>query len=194
MKVPNADHLARPWRIHEITEGFRLEDVWELPTPGGPADLPRLAQMLAGGDPADSSSAIARALWRIRWKLGAILGMDDAEGGVGSRVTSLRERLPADLRNGPSGPEFAVAPFSQLYLTDEEWAAEIANRTVHGIMHIGWVPDGSGCYHARMAVYVRPNGLLGEAYMAGIRPFRHWLVYPPLLRRIGREWRIRTVT
>jgi Protein of unknown function (DUF2867) len=43
-----------------------------------------------------------------------------------------------------------------------------------------------------MAVLVKPNGLLGTAYMAAIRPFRHLIVYPPLLRQIGREWRART--
>jgi hypothetical protein len=28
-------------------------------------------------------------------------------------------------------------------------------------------------------------------YMAAIRPFRHLIVYPPLMRQIGREWRAR---
>ena len=36
---------------------------------------------------------------------------------------------------------------------------------------------------------MKPNGLLGHAYMAAIRPFRHVFVYPPMLRQIGREWR-----
>jgi hypothetical protein len=36
---------------------------------------------------------------------------------------------------------------------------------------------------------VRPNGPFGTAYMAAIRPFRHLLVYPPMLREIGRKWR-----
>jgi hypothetical protein len=52
-------------------------------------------------------------------------------------------------------------------------------------MHIGWVPDGSGGFSAQMAVLVKPNGLLGTAYMAAIRPFRHLIVYPA----ITREWR-----
>jgi len=58
-------------------------------------------------------------------------------------------------------------------------------------MHIGWVPDGTGGYRAQMAVLVKPNGLLGCAYMAAIRPFRHLIVYPPMLRQIEREWRAR---
>jgi hypothetical protein len=38
-------------------------------------------------------------------------------------------------------------------------------------------------------VYVQPNGLLGTGYMAAIRPFRHLIVYPQMLRHIGRAWR-----
>ena len=40
-----------------------------------------------------------------------------------------------------------------------------------------------------MAVLVKPNGLLGNAYMAAIRPFRHVIVYPRMLQQIERDWR-----
>jgi Protein of unknown function (DUF2867) len=36
-------------------------------------------------------------------------------------------------------------------------------------------------------VLVKPNGLLGEAYMLAIRPFRHLIVYPGMMRRIERQ-------
>jgi hypothetical protein len=98
-------------------------------------------------------------------------------------------RLPVDLRDGPSGPEFDTLPFTSVYLTDNEWAAEIANRTVHGVMHLGWVPDDAGGYRGQMAVLVKPNGLIGRAYMAAIAPFRHLIVYPSLMRDIELEWR-----
>ncbi len=81
-----------------------------------------------------------------------------------------------------------MLPFTSIYLTDNEWAAEMANRTVHGVMHIGWVPDDAGGYRGQMAVLVKPNGLLGRAYMAGPGPVRHLIVYPPLMRGIGQEW------
>ena len=42
MRLPSSAHSSRPWRIHELTRDFRLEDVWALPTPGGPDDFPRL--------------------------------------------------------------------------------------------------------------------------------------------------------
>jgi hypothetical protein len=192
MRLPNTAHTSRPWRIHELTEDFRLEDVWALPTPGGPDDLPRLVQQFAAGKTSTNPSRAARALFAIRWKVGDLLGWDDPDAAHGSKRPTLRDRLPADLREGPSGPEFEALPFSSLYLLEDEWAAEVINRTVHGVMHIGWVPDGTGGYRGQMAVLVKPNGLLGTAYMAAIMPFRHLVVYPPLMREIGREWRAAT--
>lgn len=191
MRLPEGAHTAQPWRIHELTSDFRLEDVWALPTPGGPDDFPLLIQSVAEGDPSQSTSTVVRSLFALRWKLGALFGWDDPDDGLGSRVPTLRDRLPADLRDAPAGPEFDALPFTSLYLLENEWAAEIANATMHGVMHLGWVPDGSGGHRGQMAVLVKPNGPLGRAYMAAIRPFRHRLVYPAMLNQIGREWRAR---
>ena len=156
MRLPNTAHASSPWRIHEITRDFRLEDVWALPTPGGPDDFPLLVDALASSDPeTQSPSRLARALWAIRWKLGEMFGWDDEETGVGARVPTLRERLPADLHDGPSGPDFPSLPFTPLYLLDNEFAAEVANKTVHGVMHLGWVEDGTGGYRGQMAVLVK---------------------------------------
>ena len=192
MRLTNTAHTSRPWRIHELTRDFRLEDVWALPTPGGPDDFPRLVRQVAAGDPSRSWSGAARALWALRWKVGELLGWDRPDAGLGSRVPTLRDRLPVDLRDAPSGPDFDALPFTSLYLLDDEFAAEIVNRTVHGVMHLGWVSDATGGYRGQMAVYVKPNGLLGTAYMAAIKPFRYVIVYPALMRQIGREWRART--
>jgi hypothetical protein len=189
MRLPNTAHTSRPWRIHELTRDFRLEDVWALPTPGGPDDFPRLVELMTSFDPSHSSSRAVRALFAIRWKVGELLGWDGPDAGLGSRVPTLRDRLPVDLRDAPSGPDFDALPFTSLYLLDDEWAAEIANRTVHGVMHMGWVPDATGGYRGQMAVLVKRNGLLGTGYMAAIRPFRHLIVYPLMMRQIEREWR-----
>jgi hypothetical protein len=191
MRVPSSEHSSRPWRIHDLTRDFRLEDVWALPTPGGRGDFPSLVALIASGDPSRSSSTASRTLFAIRWKLGELFGWDRPDTGLGSRVPTLRDRLPADLRDGPSGPAFVALPFSSLYLTDDEWAAEIANRTMHGVLHLGWVHDGTGGYRGQMAVYVKPKGLLGTVYMDAIRPFRHLIVYPRMLQQLGRDWRAR---
>jgi len=39
---------------------------------------------------------------------------------------------------------------------------------------------------------VKPNGPLGAAYMAAIRPFRYLIVYPQILREVERLWRAGT--
>src|SRR5215208_4676864 len=114
MRLPNTAHTSRPWRIHELTADFRLEDVWALPTPGGPDDFPRLVRSIASGDPSAGSSRAARLLWGIRWKVGGLLGWDAPGAGLGSRVPTLRDRLPPDLRAAPSGPDADQLPFSSL--------------------------------------------------------------------------------
>jgi hypothetical protein len=187
-RLPNSAHTSRPWRIHELTPDFRLEDVWELPGVGGPEDFPRLVALIASIDPAKGSSRAARTLWALRWKLGELFGWDSAEAGLGTRVPTLRDRLPTDLRDAPDGPTFHALPFTSLYLLEDEWAAEIANGTMHGVMHIGRIPDQDGGFRVRMAVLVKPNGLLGRAYMAAIKPFRHLIVYPPMMRDAERAW------
>jgi len=189
-RLPDSAHTSLPWRIHEVARGFRVEDVWALPTPGGPEEFPRLVELFGSFNPERSTNSVVRALFAIRWKVGEVLGWDQDRTGLGSRVSALRDRVPPDLRDSAAGPR--PGPFEPLYMTDDEWAAEIANQTVHGVLHLGWVPDGAGGYRGQMAVLVKPNGLLGTAYMAAITPFRLLIVYPAMLREIGRAWRSRT--
>jgi hypothetical protein len=190
MRLPSTAHTSKPWRIHELTTDFRLADVWALPTPGGPDDFPRLVRLITSGDPAQGTSRAVRTLFAIRWKVGELLRWDGPTTGQAPTPPTLRDRLPVDLRDTSSGLHFDALPFTTLYLIDDECAAEIVNRTVHGVLHIGWVPDHTGGYHGQMAVLVKPNGLLGTGYLAAIRPLRHLIVYPTLMRQIGREWRV----
>src|SRR6202041_2029154 len=95
IRLPDTAHTSRPWRIHELTRDFRLEDVWALPTPGGPDDFPRLVQLIASGDTSQGPRAV-RTLFAIRWKIGALLGWDgpedEAKGETGPGRPTLRDR------------------------------------------------------------------------------------------------------
>ena len=190
MRLPNTAHTSRAWRIHELTRDFRVEDVWALQTPGGRDEFRRLVGGITAGDPAHGPSRTARVLWAVRWKLGKLLGWDAPDTGLGARVPALRDRLPLELRDA-AAPDFTVLPFKPLYLTHDEFAAEIANRTMHGVLHLGWVPDGTGRYHGQLAVLVKPNGIRGRLYLAAIKPFRHLVVYPATIREVERRWRAR---
>jgi hypothetical protein len=191
--LPKHEHTSRPWRVHELTRDFEVEDVWALPTPGGPDDFPQLLELVTSLDIVNGGDFPAgRVLFAVRWKLGALFGWDRPDDAVGSRVQPVADRLPDDLRGtvveriSPEGD-----PFTDLYVLADEYASEYANRTMHGVMHLGWVPDGAGGYHGQMAVLVKPNGLFGRAYMAFIRPFRYHLVYPSIMRTVTRAWQAR---
>ena len=192
MRLPTSAHSSQPWRIHELTKDFRTEDVWALPTSGDAQDFPLLVDLLASYDPARSSSLAVRGLFAVRWKLGGLLGWDRPSAGLGARVSPLRDRLPDDLRRCSSPRLSDEFPFAPLYVTEREWALEIANQTVHGVLHLGWVPDGADYYRGQMAVLVKRNGPLGAAYMAAIAPFRYLVVYPAMMRDLEREWCRRT--
>lgn len=205
MRLPNTAHESGPWRIRAIVPDFTLEDVWALPACGGPGDFPLLLELMAVSDPANADSLPTRLLWRLRDRLGRWLdlggisapaggGGNDAAGRLpipGTSETSLSERLPEDLRSSAAGVRFGSLPFVPLYLTEDEFAAEISNRTVHGVMHLAWADQGEGRCQAQMAVYVKPRGRLGQAYMMLIKPFRHLIVYPALTRQTERTWNAR---
>jgi hypothetical protein len=197
VRLPDAAHDDHPWRIHDIAPDFTVEDVWALPVNGGVDDFPRLVELMAASDPANATSLPTRVLWRVRDGLGRTFRLGriaaPADGGTtlpipGTHETSLAERLPEDLRGTAAGVEFVSLPFTPLYRTDVEFAAELSNPTVHGVMHLGWVERVGGRYQGQMAVLVKPRGRFGAAYMAAIAPFRHAIVYPALMRQIEGAW------
>ncbi|WP_027004873.1 DUF2867 domain-containing protein [Conexibacter woesei] len=186
-RLPDSAHSAYPWAIHAVAPDFALEDVWALPVTAGPDDFPQVVDQVCALDAERGGPPAVRALWAIRWKLGALLGWDGDDAGTGGRVATLRDRVPDDLRDTAAARSraFAHLPFAPLYETHDEFAAEVANATMHGVMHLGWVPAGDGTYRAQMAVLVKPNGVKGKAYMLAIRPFRRLLVYPALMKRVA---------
>lgn len=192
MKIPRTAHSAQPWRIHEFTGDFRTEDVWSFHTPGaGPDDFPvLLAAMQTAGGFAKPPRTV-RFLFALRWRLGALLGWDKPKTSLGKRVQPLYDRLPGDLRETVDVSDTGGAPFTPVYLLHNESVRELANKTCHAVMHLGWVPTGGGEYEPRMAILVKPNGRFGRVYMALIAPFRYLIVYPAITRQWERAWRDR---
>jgi hypothetical protein len=194
MRLSNSAHEAHSWRIREIAPDFRLEDAWRLPARGGIEDFATLLAVVSSLDLSKGSARVTRALFWIRWRVGELFGWDNPREELSIPATSeasLIDRLPEDLRG--TATDAGSSPFKPLFCTDVEWAGELSNRTVHGVMQLAWVETTDGVYEGRMAVYVKPRGRLGAAYMAAISPFRHLVVYPTLMREIERAWDARTV-
>ena len=192
MRLPNTAHTSRPWRIHELTRDFRLEDVWALPTPGGPDDFPRLVEAIAVGRP------VAAVLPR---RPRALRDPVEARGAARLGRPGRRPRLqgadaPRPAAGGsarrPVRPGLRRAPL-HLALPARRRVGGGDRQPDHARRHAPRLgPGRAGGYRGQMAVYVKPNGRLGTAYMAAIRPFRHLIVYPPMMRQIGRDWRARS--
>ena len=68
MRLPNAVHESRPWRIREIAPDFTLEDVWALPVHGGAGDFPALVEVMTSRDLAREASPVTRLLFEARWR------------------------------------------------------------------------------------------------------------------------------
>jgi Protein of unknown function (DUF2867) len=199
MRLSNAEHESRPWLIREIASDFILEDVWGLSLERrGPHDLDKLLALIASADPAHGALP-ERIVWGARdllgkwFNLGRISEPTNGDGEQnlpipGTAETSLATRLPPELVGSAEGIEFGALPFKPLYRTENEFAAEVSNRTVHGVMHLALVDQADGRQQGQMAVYVKPRGLFGRAYMGFIKPFRYAIVYPALTRQFERGW------
>ncbi len=196
MRLPNHEHEKHPWVIAQIAPDFKLLDAWALPAQGRAEDFEGLLELMGSLDPSSGSTSWpTRALFSLRYRMGAWFGWDDPDRKLpipGCSETSLSARVPDQLRDDTT-PVKAVSSttFIPIYRTANEWAAEISNGTVHGVLHLGWVDQGEGRYRGQMGVYVKPRGRLGEAYMSLIGPFRHLIVYPAMMRQIQRVWEAR---
>jgi hypothetical protein len=201
MRVPNAVHLKYQWVIGEIAPDFDLLDVWALPARGTPDEFHAFVETMASLDPSSVGSAASRTLFKIRELLGRVLGWDEpskTRSIPGCSETSLAKRVPQALREAadelPVSDALRRAGATPLFLTDDEAALEIANDTVHGVLHFSFVGEADGLHRPHMAIYVKPHGLLGQLYLKAIAPFRHLIVYPALMRQIERTWNARDRT
>ena len=146
MRIDNEVQLSRPWRIHSVLGDFTLEDVWALPAIcGGEDDFGSVIEMAARSDPTSADSAPTRVLWGVRDRLGGWFDLGRISTTAsknnrlpipGTREFSVADRLPKDLRGSANDVHFEHLPFVPLYRTQNEFAAEISNQTVHGVMHL----------------------------------------------------------
>jgi hypothetical protein len=121
-------------------------------------------------------------------KLGEIFGWDRNEDRLPSDSYVHRWTTNADLHR-PSlvPPGTKDGPFHVVYRLSDEELSEIRNSTVHAFLCSTLVPRGAG-HRLYWGIYVLPVSPWTTPYMALIAPFRRFIVYPSLLRRIRRAW------
>jgi hypothetical protein len=201
MRVDPKAHRERALLIHRLCPDFDLLDVWRLPAEARMADdtFERFLRVfpLLRGDHAQRAPRIVRFLMGVRHALLNTFGLQDEPTRSlpipGCNEQSIRERMTQTERERfELAPALARGSFVPVYRTSDERLDELSNSTVHALLHTSWVSEhGTQC--AYLAVYAKPRGRFGRIYLVLISPFRHWLVYPTLMKMIERAWQLRAV-
>jgi hypothetical protein len=177
------EYLSLELRAHQLLSDVPLYDVSIVDLPGG-GDGRSLADVLHL-QAATPRSAVERALYGVRHGLGWAFGWDEVRLlPQDSLVSRLSETDRRDSETPPGTPDGA---FRVVYRFRNEQLSETRNATVQGYVCIALAPRSSG-YRFYFAVYVIPVSWLTGPYLALIEPFRRFLLYPAMLRRIRNAW------
>jgi hypothetical protein len=186
MRIDAGEFRGRPLRVHALLQDIPLEDAWAVPLSGGGAgrrieDL--RAVMVAGRE---AAPAVVRGLFRLRGRIGALLGWDHQRPAWDAE--SYAHRLSgADRAGSLVAPGTPDGSFRVLYRFEDEQLSELRNATVHAFVSLSIRQTPFG-YLAYVGVFVRPVHRLTRLYMGVIAPFRRMIVYPAVIRRVQSAW------
>jgi len=193
-QISPTEFYALPLRVHTFLADVPLHDVWAV-------DLPKhrkgvtLSEFLrrGGQDAFDEADAeinrlppMARALFRLRFFLGRIFRLEDEPkdalaASFGSRLTEEDRARSLVVSGTPEGL------FRVVYRFENEQLLEVQNRTVHGAA-LSALAERADSYRFYFAVYVLQRSWITPFYMRLIDPFRKWIIYPALLKKVRATW------
>lgn len=176
-----------PLRCHALLGDVPLHDAWAIPLDGGgPGRTIHDVREILFGARRPRPPAAVRGLFALRWALGRLFGWDD--GRHDPPGASYLHRLTAsDRAQSQVPPGTRDGPFRVLYVFGNEAVSELRNATVHAFLGLALTQRAAG-YTLYLAIYVKPVSRWTALYMAVIDPFRRFVVYPALGRRIQQAW------
>jgi Protein of unknown function (DUF2867) len=183
MRASPAEYLGLKLRAHEVLHDVPLYDVSVVDLPGGGAG--RSVADIRALDATLPPSRVANALFGVRRLLGRVFSWDRVPiRPEDSLLGRLSER---DRRDSEIPPGTPVGSFLLLYQFPGEALIETWNATVHGYVCTALQGTETG-YRLYWGVYVLPVSWLTRPYLIAIEPFRRFILYPAMLRRIRRAW------
>jgi len=183
MRAPPAEYLSLRLRAHELLHDVPLYDVSVVDLPGGGAG--RSVADIRALDSAAAPSRIANVLYGVRRFLGRAFGWDRVQ--MRPEESLLSRMSERDHRDSEITPGTPVGQFLLLYQFPNEALSETRNATVHGYVCTALARTATG-YRLYWGVYVLPVSRLTRRYLIAIEPFRRFILYPAMLRRIRRAW------
>jgi hypothetical protein len=187
MRAPTEEFRRLDLAVHAILSDVPLRDVHAVELHGGGAGRTLAdVQALASETKLMRANPAVRFLFAVRAAVGKIFGWDAPTHAhpEDSYIARVDDGIKRRSEIAPGTPQ---GPFRVLYLLPRESLSEIRNATVHAFLATALTDKGEG-YRLYWAVYVKPVSGWTKLYMAAIEPFRRVIIYPSIMRRIGREW------
>ena len=189
MRIAPAEFHQHDFRVHTFLPDVPLHDVWRFALVGGGGErtIRDVAALLQNGA-IEQANVTVRGLFTLRGALGRVFGWDNAQHAIpeASYVNRLTE---ADRARSLDEPGSQQGAFRVIYTFPQETLGEIQNATVHAFSLMAMTPTPEG-YRVFWAIYVKRVSWLTPCYMACIDPFRRFLVYPTVIKRLQQAWRI----
>lgn len=175
-------------RAHGILSDVPVLDVWQVSLPGKnrSCTMQDIRAIFYSAEKSQQAQGLVPTLFALRRFLGRLFNWDIAPPG--KEQWSFRKRISAgDLQKSLIKPGTLDGPFEVLYLHPTEAISEIRNSTVHAFLVWAIEPTCDG-HQLFWAIHALPVGFWTGPYLLLIRPFRHLIVYPHLLRQIHLMW------
>jgi hypothetical protein len=190
-QISPTEFYALPLRVHAFLADVPLHDVWavDLPTHREGVTLSeflRRASQHASDAGIKRFPPVARTLFRLRFFLGRIFRLEDEPkdalaASFASRITP-EDRARSFVVSGTPEGLFRV-----VYRFENEQLLEVQNRTVHAAA-LSALAERAYSYRFYFAVYVCQRTWITPFYMGLIDPFRKWIIYPAMLKKIRATW------
>jgi hypothetical protein len=187
MRIPAEEFRTLDLEVHSFLAGVALRDVSAIDLPGGGPDRSISdVRALLFRDDALTATVPVRILFSLRLQLGRLFGWDrTAHEHAGD---SYVEKLSDEQRSRSlADPGISDGAFRLVYLFPREVLGEVRNATVHAFSCMAIQRTASG-YRFYWAIYVKNISRFTPVYMALIEPFRRFVVYPAILRRLRDSW------
>lgn len=189
-RITESEYRGRSLLAHRLLADVPLHDVWRvfLPhSPRRPFSMAEVRQVALSLTRDRSPGPVVSGLFGIRRWLGAL---GPGNGRIDERIPpkSIVHGVPQEILSASlTRPGSRDGPFRVVYVLREEAMSEVRNKMLEAYL-VGSLSPVSGGNELLLAVHVLPSTFWTRPYLALISPFRRFLVYPRILRKVHEEW------